>query len=1360
MKKKRFGRVLAILLASVMVLSLFTPLTAATVYADSPEAVSGQEAGEDAEASEEGKTQPAVAAEASEEGKTQPAESAETSEEGKTQAAEAAEPSEEEKAQSGGTTAPAEAAPADEAQKDSAEAPQELKQPEEVEAGGTEAAGEASTPAAAAAEEEKDGSQAAEAEPAKETAAEGASGNAGATEEAAKAAEEENPMPELDHEETTPQGVTVKIQAGPGTFAAGTTVKVRDAEKEDAIRAAYDVVEESVIVDAVAVDITFYDKDGRETEPAEGHSVNVTIIPEEELAGENHTVVHILENGEAEKVEDTEVTAGDSVRFNADSFTIYAVIGTEDELPPTLTYYFHDGEGNVIDEYTQKVKEGETVYEPEIPEAPEGASIFCGWYEKDAENPFTDFGKAEGVTEDGEIHLYAKFSDKVALFYRDLKGRVIYTQEAEQNSTVTIQEDFPVVNTGSLTTKQSGWSLKEGSGEDVSGEYKVGTENVTLYPIIKDGFWVAFESNGGTAYDSQFIEEGSEPGTATNPGTPVKYGYTFTKWYSDKACTKEYDFSKKVTKNITLYAGYEFGEADYMVRYWVEKQTSKDPERKAAFDEATKTWTFGTETAGTWEYQMIARKSMKGKAGEDTVFDEELIFNPPYNQQKKGYELNTEKTVAKKIKVDGTTVMDVYFDAKTFNVTFNFPSVYADKIKNDIHVTDQVKYMANLDYIWNVIESYNTDTYQVLMEGRRFVWDTSFVEEKIDLPRYQFTQDTNWSIGKRGSENKFYRVWLETLDGKDPEGKEGVSNQSVRVAIGTVTDDRTYYLYHTGSFYAGWNGAVTLPKNYEPGFTAHGDYSDGNYKVGKTSGNTGVWYHAHTPSGDSWNYYGVDNQITTPDKPGPQYEYLPGRQVKFEVVYEEDNYLDVYFFRNQYNLNFHENGGEDLEDHVLYFQTPLAEYEPASYKEDETSYTDKGGRTFIFKGWYTESAMTEESKFDGFDIGTMPSYDIDLYAKWEPVTYTVTFDSNGGSEVPAVSGIEYGTSVIRPDDPTKAGYEFLGWTLDDKPFSFSSKVHSDITLVAQWTTSKDYGVKYDLNGGKGKAPVDSTRYFEGSGAQVMDLPAGAVGPKDTPVFLGWEADSDGELYYPGSIVTVPVGGLTLTAKWGAKGETTVYRLYYNLKPLFDQCGVEYTYTGAEYAEINVINNERPKLPETYSVPEGFSSKFVFEGWYLDEECTRGPVRELQVDLEKESGNNLYAKWSRSYTITYDTNGGVWKDTKTSEKRSETYSVTQSGVKIAAAPVREGYTFVEWKGSSYQPGETYNEKDPDGFYGDDTLVAQWKSNGEPEKDNDNEKGKDSTNTGDDMNPGAYASAMLISTIMLAGYVVWLRRKKNA
>ena len=1323
MKKKRCVRVLAILLASVMVLSLFTPLTAVSAYADSPEAAAGQEAAETDEATEE-----------------------------KAEAAETAGDAEAEKAQAGET------AVVEEDREDSVEATVEPDQPGGAEAVVTETEGEEAAEAASAAEEEKDGGQAAEAEPAEGTAVEPGSGSS-TVEAPAETAEEEPLMPEINCEETTARGVTVKIQAGPGTFAAGTTVKVRDAEKDEAIRAAYDVVEEGVIVDAVAVDITFYDKDGKETEPAEGHNVNVTITPKEELSGESHEVVHILENGEAEKVEDTESASGDFACFNADSFTIYAVIGTENEMPPTQSYYFHDGEGKVIEEDNQKVKEGETLYEPDIPEAPEGKSIFLGWYEEEAENPFTDFGEITGVTEDREIHLYARFSDKVALFYRDLKGRVVYTQEVEQNSTVTIQEDFPVVNTGSLTTKQAGWSLKEGSGEDVSGEYKVGTENITLYPIIKDGYWVAFESNGGTAYDSQFIEEGSEPGTASDPGTPVKYGYAFTKWYEDEACTKEYDFSRKVTKNITLYAGYEFGEADYMVRYWVERQTSKDPERTAAFDESTKTWTFGTETAGTWEYQMIARKSMKGKAGEDAVFDEELIFNAPYNEQKKGYELNTEKTVVKKIEIDGSTVMDVYFDAKAFNVTFNFPSVYDDKIKNDIHVTDHVKYMADLGYMWDVIESYNTDTYQVLMEGRRFVFGTSFVESRNNFPKCQFTQDTVWNIRSKGADNLFYRVWLETLDGKDPEGNEGVSNQSVRVAIGTVTDDRTYYFYHSDSFNAGGNGAVTIPKNYKAGFTGRGDYSDGNYMVGKTSGNTRIWFHAHTPTADNWNtVYGVDNQIATVEKPGPQYEYSTGRQLNYELVYDEDRYLDVYFFRNQYNLTFHENGGEDLEDHVLYFETPLADYKPTSYKEDETSYTDEGGREFIFKGWYTENAMTEHSKYDEFDIDTMPSYDLDLYAKWEPVTYTVTFDSNGGSEVPEVSGVEYGTSAIRPDDPTRPGYEFLGWTLDNKPYGFSSKVHSDITLVAQWTTSKDYGVRYDLNGGKGKAPADSTRYIEGSGAPVMDLPSGVVGPKETPVFLGWEADSDGELYYPGSIVTVPAGGLTLTAKWGAKSETTVYRLYYNLKPLFDKCGVAYTYTGAEYKEISVINNERLKLPEAYSVPEGFSPKFVFEGWYLDKECTRGPVSEMQVDMEKENGNNLYAKWSRSYTITYDTNGGVWKDTKTSEKRSETYDAAQSGVKIAAAPEREGYTFVEWKGSSYQPGETYNEKDADGFYGDDTLVAQWKSNGVSEEDK--EKEKDGTNTGDDMNPDAYATAMLISTMMLAGYIAWLRRRKNA
>ena len=114
----------------------------------------------------------------------------------------------------------------------------------------------------------------------------------------------------------------------------------------------------------------------------------------------------------------------------------------------------------------------------------------------------------------------------------------------------------------------------------------------------------------------------------------------------------------------------------------------------------------------------------------------------------------------------------------------------------------------------------------------------------------------------------------------------------------------------------------------------------------------------------------------------------------------------------------------------------------------------------------------------------------------------------------------------------------------------------------------------------------------------------------------------------------------------------------------------------------------------------------------------GPCKRMAPALDQvaDEGNDLYAKWSRTYTITYDTNGGLWRDTKTDEDRSETHSVTESGVKVAAAPTREGYTFVEWKGSSYQPGDVYDERDDDGFLGDDTLVAQWKQNTPDKPDN--------------------------------------------
>ncbi|MDR0898571.1 MAG: InlB B-repeat-containing protein, partial [Oscillospiraceae bacterium] len=80
------------------------------------------------------------------------------------------------------------------------------------------------------------------------------------------------------------------------------------------------------------------------------------------------------------------------------------------------------------------------------------------------------------------------------------------------------------------------------------------TAPITLYACwtqIRDTYSVAFDSNGGSPVDTQFVLEGE---TADRPDDPTRTGYTFGGWYSDAGLTMPYDFSRPVTGDMTLYA--------------------------------------------------------------------------------------------------------------------------------------------------------------------------------------------------------------------------------------------------------------------------------------------------------------------------------------------------------------------------------------------------------------------------------------------------------------------------------------------------------------------------------------------------------------------------------------------------------------------------------------------------------------------------------------------------------------------------------------------------------------------------------------------------------------------------------------
>ena len=74
-------------------------------------------------------------------------------------------------------------------------------------------------------------------------------------------------------------------------------------------------------------------------------------------------------------------------------------------------------------------------------------------------------------------------------------------------------------------------------------------------------------------------------------------------------------------------------------------------------------------------------------------------------------------------------------------------------------------------------------------------------------------------------------------------------------------------------------------------------------------------------------------------------------------------------------------------------------------------------------------------------------------AEGKTTFYTVSFDTNGGTEVSPQTVLE-GMTAVEPKPPTKLGYVFLRWTLDNKTYDFSTPVTSDLELKAYYTSAQ------------------------------------------------------------------------------------------------------------------------------------------------------------------------------------------------------------------------------------------------------------------------------------------------------------------
>ena len=215
---------------------------------------------------------------------------------------------------------------------------------------------------------------------------------------------------------------------------------------------------------------------------------------------------------------------------------------------------------------------------------------------------------------------------------------------------------------------------------------------------------------------------------------------------------------------------------------------------------------------------------------------------------------------------------------------------------------------------------------------------------------------------------------------------------------------------------------------------------------------------------------------------------------------------DTDFYAATFKVSF--STGED---------TISVEDQAVTYPAAVTRPKNPTRRGYTFGGWYTDEACTNAYDF------TMPvTKDMILYAKWTINTYTVSFDSVGGSSVD-VETADYETPVTKPDDPTKTGYTFGGWYTDEactNAYDFSQPVTKDMTLHAKWTINT-HTVTFDSLEG---SPVD---------VETADYGTPVTKPEDPTktgyTFGGWYTDEACTKAY--DFATPVTGDRILYAKW-------------------------------------------------------------------------------------------------------------------------------------------------------------------------------------------------------------------------------------
>ncbi len=968
----------------------------------------------------------------------------------------------------------------------------------------------------------------------------------------------------------------------------------------------------------------------------------------------------------------------------------------DDEKPKVDTYRFYDADDTELTEWQQTVAKGDELLEPTAP-TKENAR-FVGWYDE-SDNLFEGFGKITSVTGGATVKLTAKFEEYSYVYFMNEDGtKVVYYTAAGVAGENVAEADLNAATAKvELTMGKEkgvvGWSTTQGSDTPETITFVAG--DTYVYPVVKTGFWVTFNTDGGDYVAPQFRMEPLDLSTVT----PTRSGYTFTGWLDadGKPVTT-------VSGTATVTAHWKANtKTEYTVIHWQEN-ADDNGYTLVKGDTQTEKGTTGAQT--------------KAKAKSYSGFTAQTI---------------EQKTIAG----DGSTIVNVYYKRNVYDVKFYSYSGWFSSSQEYTSLKITAKYGANISDKWPTYDGSSTwstsdggSTYQVNintmpLNGATFYGPKTGRGSETAYYYVEVLPGESGTTTYKGVQYKLHHS--DTSSGTSYVSQEdkypitGFKYESGTRNGNSYNNAKFYYTRNSYNIVFMNNGAEDnkISRKYQQ------DISNANYNPTKPASvpanfTFAGWYDNEPCGGTAYDFSGKTmpaQNITLYAKwQAPQVNatvYLSasadGASKTIEISYGTKlsdseafkKLLDEEFTEEKPSAWIDSNGALFNVDTKLYGSVTISPFFPSAkdgftvtyvegtnVKTDNQKYVSGSSARVLppensenFRAWKMEDGKLIHP---GDKITVTKNITLTAVYTNKPRTETITYHYNFGDSAQIYEDRGYpkntNATVKSLSDvgfvaPT--GYEFRGWATarDSSTIEYAAgatvfvDANGDNHLYAVWQV-KTYTVTWVDE--DGTTLIDQKDYEYGAMPKFEGVePTKAADAQYTYMFKGWDKDYT---EVKGNQTYVAVYEKTTnkyTVKWVDEDGTT----------LIDQKDYEY---GAIPKFEGVEPTKAADAQYTYT----------FKGWDKDYTEVKGNQTYVAV----------YEKTTNKYNVTYDLNGGEW--TEATNEFPYEYKATVEVVKTV--PTREGYKFSGWRSE-----EVTIENDAFTMPAKDVVLkAVWEANPTP------------------------------------------------